>query len=685
MSKISKKLISLVLALVLSFSVCTVAFAAAALDFNMLEDDTATITGCDGMIENGVLELYDYDDFYEVDISAVSPYAFAYDSSDFDRAYIADITSIVVAAGIKEIGASAFADLPALNNVTFKGDITVDEDAFLNCAALTTVTFEKGAHLNKNAFAGCTALDNLVVKDAGNFAAAIGSLSDTVWYKNFKSDFVTIGTTLISYKGAAEEITIPDNITAIGASAFEGNDALKKVVLSDKITEIGDNAFADCTSLEEIVFPEDGSVSKIGKDAFQNTPFFDNYPGEFFIMDGVLVKYMGKGNSFVQIPNTVTAIADDAFDGSYTYSEENGYTFEIEGIVVPASVTKVGKNALSLKTDEDGTTKVPEIFAYYGTDAIKALKNAGYKEISEMPDFLDLDKNGKIDTEDARAALRIALDLDDADAPTRAAADADGDNNVTTEDARLILRIALDLDEYSSEGFLLMPRTKTEVLMAYTSAMKKAASAKAGYTKKVTGEITDSDVNLFHKSKIENIAKRNMVNTTKTYSAGSKAAVANLAVPTLLSTENIKSVSNVRKDGKYYITIVLNDVRDAYVTASSKDYTPSDTDLNKIIPVVNGQVFYNAISSNSWFNLVAESDTRTFNCVRKYAMDYVDPTVKVVLDAETMRPVSVTMSCLYDFAVSGKINGVEIASTFSKNNYASVERTDTITYSDFVW
>ena len=82
---------------------------------------------------------------------------------------------------------------------------------------------------------------------------------------------------------------------------------------------------------------------------------------------------------------------------------------------------------------------------------------------------------------------------------------------------------------------------------------------------------------------------------------------------------------------------------------------------------------------------MAESDTRTFNCVRKYAMDYVDPTVKVVLDAETMRPVSVTMSCLYDFAVSGKINGVEIASTFSKNNYASVERTDTITYSDFVW
>ena len=71
MSKISKKVLSLVLALVLSLSVCLIAFAEPAFDFSIKEDDTGSITGCDGDIEDGVLELIDWDDFYELDLMLV--------------------------------------------------------------------------------------------------------------------------------------------------------------------------------------------------------------------------------------------------------------------------------------------------------------------------------------------------------------------------------------------------------------------------------------------------------------------------------------------------------------------------------------------------------------------------------------------------------------------------------------
>ena len=315
---------------------------------------------------------------------------------------------------------------------------------------------------------------------------------------------------------------------------------------------------------------------------------------------------------------------------------------------------------------------------------MEALKQAGYT-VTDMPAMCDLDKDGKVTTADARIALRIALRLENADDVLKTAADVDGNGTVTAADARTILRIALGLEKYSAADLLTMPKTDVELLMAYTAAMKKAAVEKVSYTKTVSNKITNTDVNLAHKAKLVDIASKNMTNTSKTYAADTQAAADNLCVPTLLSTAAVKSATNELKDGKYYITIQFEDVQDAYVTVDTPDYTPSSSYLSKIIPVVNGQVFYNAIAANSWFKLVPDTDSRTFNCVRKYEMNYVNPTVSLVLDAATMRPEIITISCGYHFAVDGKVNGVDISSFMFKTGDGTVDRTDTITYSDFKW
>ena len=117
----------------------------------------------------------------------------------------------------------------------------------------------------------------------------------------------------------------------------------------------------------------------------------------------------------------------------------------ISSILVPASATEFGENCFALATFEDGSTYSPRIYAYNGTPAMEALKEAGYL-VTEMPAIADIDKDGEVTAADARLALRIAVRLDTVDDITKAAADVDGDDQITAADARLALRIAVRLD-----------------------------------------------------------------------------------------------------------------------------------------------------------------------------------------------------------------------------------------------
>ena len=692
MRMVNKKLLSVVLALVLSMSAAVVAFAGIGdFSYDVLADQTGSITQFNGEIgADGVFTIDDKDELLGLPLSAVGSNAFAYSSGDSDLAFLKDVTSIVVQAGIKDIGLKAFANLPSLKSVEFKGSVTLGEEAFANCKKLTSVTFDGDAFLGKDAFKGCTALETLNTAEGAAFESEAGALNDTAWFKNYTVDFVTVGTTLIAFKGADEVVTLPQNITAIGASAFEGNTTLKKIVLTDYVNTIGKNAFADCVSLEEVVFSDVGCIDTIGKNAFLNTPYYNNYEGEFFIISDKLIKYKGKNVSFVRIPNTVKEVAEGAFDGCYAYNERDGYTFVISSILVPASATEFADNCFALTTFADGSTYSPRIYAYSGTPAMEALTDAGYL-VTEMPAIADVDNDGAVTAADARAALRIAVRLDAVDDIVKYAADVDCDGMVTAADARIILRMAVDLEEMTSEDLLYTPRSDVEILMAYTSAMKRAAVENVGYTKTVSNVITDVDVNLLHKGKVVDIASCGMTNYKKSFASDTQAALDNLIVPDLLSTASVKSATNELKNGKYNITIRFNDFADACVTIDSMDeegnilYTPAASDVSRVIPYVNGQVFYDAVSSAGWFNMVEDSDNLTINCIRKYALCYVDPTVTAVIDPATGKLESAQLSITYKFAVDGRVNGIDISSQGFKTGDGTAVRTDTVTFSNFNW
>lgn len=103
------------------------------------------------------------------------------------------------------------------------------------------------------------------------------------------SDFQIEGSTLIKYRGAEKNVSVPNTVKVIGRSAFENNknielvvlpnsveqiepyafwgcDKLDNVVLGKGLTEVGDYAFASCAGLKQMFLPS--NVVSIGIQAF---------------------------------------------------------------------------------------------------------------------------------------------------------------------------------------------------------------------------------------------------------------------------------------------------------------------------------------------------------------------------------------------------------------------------------
>lgn len=133
---------------------------------------------------------------------------------------------------------------------------------------------------------------------------------------------------LTQYTGSAAELTIPSEIdgyvvTSIGDRAFT---SLANVTIPDSVTNISTETFRDCFSLTSIQVSK-GNLS------------YSSENGVLFNREKtVLLRYpMKKTGQTYTIPNTVTDIADHAFDGC----------FMLSSIIIPNSVTNIGIETFS--------------------------------------------------------------------------------------------------------------------------------------------------------------------------------------------------------------------------------------------------------------------------------------------------------------------------------------------------
>ena len=162
-------------------------------------------------------------------------------------------------------------------------------------------------------FRGCSSLTAITV-DTNN---PIYSSLDGVLFNHSQ-------TILITYpEGKAGDYTIPNSATNIEELAFEGCFGLTNLTIGNNVTSIGFEAFISCSRLRAITVDT-------------NNPVYSSQDGVLFDKSqATLIEYPNAKGATYAIPNSVTSIADNAFDEC----------INLASVTIGTDVTNIGDEA----------------------------------------------------------------------------------------------------------------------------------------------------------------------------------------------------------------------------------------------------------------------------------------------------------------------------------------------------
>ena len=227
----------------------------------------------------------------------------------------------IIPHGVNVINDYAFCDCKELSSVTIPNTVTsIGEGAFKGCNSLTSIVLPNGL----------TSIKRYTFSDCNNLTS----------------------------------INIPNCVNVIGDYAFESCKKLASVTIPDHVTSVGECAFWGCIGLTSITISN--SVSFIGTKAFEGTAWYGNQPDGMVYAGNVAYKYKGEmpANTQITLKEGTLGITGEAFDSC-------------EGLIsisIPNSVTSIGINAF------DGT-------AWYDNqpDGLVYAGNVAYKYKGKMP------------------------------------------------------------------------------------------------------------------------------------------------------------------------------------------------------------------------------------------------------------------------------------------------------------
>lgn len=265
-----------------------------------------------------------------------------------------DLEEIELPDTLTSISASCFSGNKNLRKILLPASIkNIGKDAFSNCASLEEVIISEGIEeIGENAFSGCTSLEHISIpstlRKIGNYAIPFDRFKyialprglseigeglfenkDTQSQDRLKTQLrlvppcsnaeryldehklkyrhcgVKFGVAtnrkvdnkifLYSNRIPFGKARIPEDVSIIGDYALAGHTEIKEAVFPRTLVEIKDHAFDGCTNLAKISF--NYGLKKIGTKAFCD---FDGY--------------------IVDLPSTVTEVADDAFPANCVIS-----------------------------------------------------------------------------------------------------------------------------------------------------------------------------------------------------------------------------------------------------------------------------------------------------------------------------------------------------------------------------
>ena len=347
------------------------------------ENDSLVLICKNTTLPSGITKIDDYA-FYNSGITSMVIPPSVKSIGKYAFANCMSLTSVTIPDGVTTIGNSAFRECRALTEITLPkaltaispytfynclnmknvtipdGVTTIDNDAFNGCSALTEVTFpEVLTTINNYAFYGCRKLTSINIPaatttvGANAFTGCSGLESITIDEGNPVYDSRDNSNAIINTESnmlllGCKATTIPETVTAIGASAFAGCSGLTSITIPASITSIGNNAFYSCSNLNRVDISDIGAWCRI---SFSNSSGNPIYYAKHLYKDGVELTeieipagvtevkdyafYGFTGLTSVMIPNTVQSINKSAF-----YNCSN-----LSSVTIPDAVTTIGQNA----------------------------------------------------------------------------------------------------------------------------------------------------------------------------------------------------------------------------------------------------------------------------------------------------------------------------------------------------
>ncbi len=312
-----------------------------------------------------------------------TPEELAIDPTSASKAwFIGDntITKVVIPEGVETIGAYAFANLTALQEVVFPSSLKyIEYGAFFGCTKLEKITFSGENNIttvNQSAFQNC------------------------------------------ALKGALD---LPQ-VYVISNYAFAGNEKLEKVVLPATLQTIGEYAFAGCESLSDVQVGADkvkyGAYAFMGCKSLTTFPVVNTsvIPAGMFYNSGLTAVTIGPDvNGINEFAFTDSAVeiftvtegntAFKAQTASYVLSADSSTLIAVSPVITGdftadmiggVAVTKIGRGAFShnLRITSVTLEHVTELgayaFGFYDTarpDRRSHLRTVSLGELTAVGDY----------------------------------------------------------------------------------------------------------------------------------------------------------------------------------------------------------------------------------------------------------------------------------------------------------
>ncbi len=144
-----------------------------------------------------------------------------------------------------------------------------------------------------------------------------------------------IGAGAFSSLAGLKTVIIPGTVKEVGANAFSYNKTLEKVIMQEGTEIIGEQAFYECTSLSEINLPD--TINSVGKFSMVNSKITKLDVPTSLKTIGAYAFYYLEELQTVNIPEGVETIRYYAFDSCK----------KLETITIPSTVTNIENGAFA--------------------------------------------------------------------------------------------------------------------------------------------------------------------------------------------------------------------------------------------------------------------------------------------------------------------------------------------------